>query len=159
MTLSTVDLVGVPDARVLILKALDGDRFGFAGGAESAKGRELAAQPVAALTFWWQPVLRSVRVRGPVAEGTVDEHLGDFARRGRAARAAALVSGNAPVGSRTALESAARSTDPDAHDPRWRRWWLAPAAVEFWQGAPDRLHTPLRYTRTPGGWMRALVRP
>lgn len=159
MTLSTVDAAGRPDARVLILKAVDGDRMAFAGGAESAKGRELAAQPSAALTFWWQPLRRSVRIRGSVVEGSAEEHREDLARRGADARAAALVSGDAPLGSRAMLEAEARAADPHAHDARWRRWWLVPDSVEFWQGDPGRLHHRLRYDRTPSVWGRRLLRP
>lgn len=159
MTLSTVDAVGRPDARVLILKAVEGDRMAFAGGAESAKGRELAAQPSAALTFWWQALRRSVRVRGSIAEGSMEEHRDDFADRGANARAAALVSGDAPLRSRAALEAEARAVGSEAHDPRWRRWWLTPASVEFWQGSPDRLHQRLRYDCSSSGWIRRLLRP
>ncbi len=158
-TLSTVDASGRPDARVLILKAVEGERFAFAGGAESAKGREIDARPSAALTFWWQPVLRSVRIRGSVAEGSSQEHRDDFAHRSAGARAAALVSGDASVESRATLEAEAGAVNPDALDPRWRRWWLTPDTVEFWQGDPGRLHTRLRYDRAASGWSCRLLRP
>src|SRR3954454_1801608 len=90
-TLSTVDEHGMPDARVLVLKDLTADgRFAFAGGAGSAKGRQLTAQPFAALTFWWQPQARSVRVRGPVVSATAAAGAHDDRERSSLARVIAL---------------------------------------------------------------------
>lgn len=75
MTLSTVDPHGVPDARVVVLKDVDADGWAFASTKTSAKGSQLEASSHAALTFCWQPVMRSVRVRGPVEEAPREESL------------------------------------------------------------------------------------
>lgn len=86
-TLATVDADGVPDARTLILKDVDERGWAFAGTRSSAKGRQLEATPAAALNFWWQPVMRAVRVRGPVQEAPAGESAADLAARPASARA------------------------------------------------------------------------
>src|SRR4051794_37422883 len=140
-TLSTVDERGMPDARVLVLKDLTADgRFAFAGGAGSAKGRQLTAQPFAALTFWWQPQARSVRVRGPVVRATAAEAAQDDHERGPLARAIALVGRQseeltdpAAVGPAVAEARARLELDPAVTAPGWALWFLDPVQVEFWQ--------------------------
>ena len=97
MTLSTVGEDGVPDARLLILKGVDARGFAFASTASSRKGRQLAAHPEAALTFWWQPLLRSVRLNGRVVEASAEETAADLAARSADARATVEEGGLASV--------------------------------------------------------------
>ncbi|MBS1675409.1 MAG: pyridoxamine 5'-phosphate oxidase family protein [Actinobacteria bacterium] len=127
MTLATVDADGLPDARTLLLKDVDERGWAFAGPRSSAKGRQLAANPVAALSFWWQPVLRAVRVRGPVQEASREDSAADLATRSAAARAGVA-------------------------EGDWVLWRVVPTRVEFWQGAPDRRHTRIVYTPDADGW-------
>lgn len=134
MTLSTVDNVGVPDARVLILKDVDRRGWAFTSTRSSAKASQLAANPQAALTFWWQPLLRSVRVRGQVVEAAHEESLVDLAPRGKASRA----------GIGTA---------------RWAAWPVVPSSVEFWRGSTDRRRTRLACQRTADGCLRGFGVP
>ncbi|MFC0675351.1 pyridoxine/pyridoxamine 5'-phosphate oxidase [Brachybacterium hainanense] len=122
MTVATLGEDGVPDARVLILKDVDARGWAFASTASSTKGRQLAAAPTAALTFWWPALLRSVRVRGPVREADAGETAADLAARSPAAR-----EGVAPGD--------------------WRLWRVVPDTVEFWQGREDRRHERLVYDR------------
>lgn len=102
MTLSTVDEGGAPDARVLVLKDVDERGWAFASTTSSVKGDQLRACPQAALTFWWQPLVRSVRVRGEVNE--VSGGLADL--RARSAEAQ-------------------KGVDPDD----WTVWRVLPARV------------------------------
>lgn len=127
MTLSTVDADGVPDARVLVLKDVDERGWAFASTRSSVKGGQLQDEPHAALTFWWQPVVRSVRIRGRVVEASRDESLADLRAR-----------------------SAAAQDGVDADD--WRLWRVVPDRVEFWQGSPDRRHTRIVFTRQQNEW-------
>ncbi|EFV13820.2 pyridoxine/pyridoxamine 5'-phosphate oxidase [Segniliparus rugosus] len=166
MTLSTVDADGSPDARVLILKDLDDGGWWFATSATSAKGRQLADCPVAALTFYWPEVGRQVRVRGPVVEGSAERGAADFRSRGSAARAVALASRESqPLADRAACEeavAAARqwlSADPTLVAEGWRVYAVAARSVEFWQADKDRQHARVRYAREADGWSRALLWP
>ncbi|MFT4282328.1 pyridoxal 5'-phosphate synthase [Microbacterium sp.] len=127
MTLSTVDESGVPDARVLVLKDVDDRGWAFAGTRSSAKGRQLEAAPHAALTFWWQPLVRSVRVRGRVVAAPREESVADLRAR----------SATAQLG-----------VDPDD----WTLWRVVPTRVEFWQGSADRRHLRVAYTRDGDDW-------
>lgn len=132
MTLSTVDSDGMPDARVLVLKDVNTRGWAFASTKSSIKGQQIDQQPYAALTFWWQPLVRSVRLRGPVVEASREESLADLRAR-----------------------SAAAQQDVDSED--WAVWRLQPTRVEFWQGAQDRRHTRLVYVADGEQWQ--LVSP
>lgn len=126
-TLSTVDADGLPDARALILKDAGTRGWAVAGPRSSAKAEQLAVRPVAALSFWWQPIVRAVRLRGGMQPATAREIAADFEAR--------------PESARVGLTSA-----------DWMLWWLAPTHVEFWQGSPDRRHTRIMYERQGESW-------
>lgn len=159
-TLSTVDEDGRPDARVLVLKDVTADgAFEIATGRESAKGAQLQANPNVALTFYWTPLARSVRIRGVASAASPAESAADFRARNAAAKAIALAGRqSAPltdVGERDRLVAdnlAALSAEPDLVSPEWTLWRIRPFALEFWQGAPTRNHLRLQYTRTAEGW-------
>jgi len=127
MTLSTVDAGGVPDARILVLKDVDERGWSFASTRSSSKGAQLDANPHAALTFWWQPVVRSVRVRGRAVEASREESLADLRARSAAAQ---------------------DGVDPDD----WRLWRVVPERVEFWQGSVDRRHMRIVFVRQEDEW-------
>lgn len=127
MTLSTVDAAGAPDARVLILKDVDVRGWAFASTASSSKGRQLRQRPAAALSFWWQPLVRAVRVRGEVVEASREESLADLRARSVEAQ---------------------RGVDPDD----WTLWRVKPTGVEFWQGSPDRDHHRIAYAASGDTW-------
>lgn len=127
MTLATADAAGHPDARTLILKGIDADGWAFAGPRSSEKGRQLTENPAAALNFWWQPLLRAVRVRGLVREADPEESAADI--------------GGSPAAA--------------LHPPGdWALWRVVPERIEFWQGSPDRRHIRVVYTRAGGSWTR-----
>ncbi|MWJ14801.1 pyridoxamine 5'-phosphate oxidase [Clavibacter michiganensis subsp. michiganensis] len=127
--LATVDGDGLPDARTLILKDVSPRGWAFASTRSSAKGAQLAANRAAALAFWWQPIVRAVRVRGSVEEATAEESAADLAARSAAARA-----------------------DVDPGD--WVLWRIRPVHVEFWQGSPDRRHARILFDRVGETWTR-----
>jgi pyridoxamine 5'-phosphate oxidase len=167
MTVSTVDTDGIPDARMLVLKDLTySGAWCFAGKRDSAKGSQLAAHPVAALTFYWREQVRSVRVRGTITEGSADDSIRDFRARNTDARAVAL-SGrqSTPVASQDGLtreiEVGRRRLvgTPDLVPEEWTVWKLDPIEVEFWEGSSTRAHTRLRYQRATGGWRTSLLYP
>ena len=166
MTLSTSDVTGAPDARVLILKDLDDQGWWFATSAESAKGLQLATHPAAALTFYWPAVARQVRVRGPVLTGSADLSAADFRSRGTGARAVALASRESqplddPSSCTRAVADAERrlAASPDLVSPAWQVYAVAAQTVEFWQAAKDRQHDRVQYRRGEGGWTHTLLWP
>ncbi|MFE2478126.1 pyridoxal 5'-phosphate synthase [Streptomyces sp. NPDC001194] len=168
MSLATVDADGRPDVRTLMLHDADGHGWHFASHATSAKGRQLAGHPDAALGFYWPAVARQVRVRGRVTACGPQESRADLAVRSRGALAAALTGRQSEVlesvdelrrVSEAAWERA--GTEPDAPAPTWTRYVLDPSEVEFFQGDPARRHVRLRYRRSPDGtaWTRELLWP
>lgn len=166
VTLATADADGRPSSRVLVLKDVGPDGFAFATDARSGKAADLAVNPQAALTFWWQPVVRQVRVEG-VARYLGDEaSAADYLARSPASRAAALgVRPGERLGSvrqmRDAM-SAARErvdADPGLVLREWQAWRLEPRRLEFWQGSRDRAHVRVVYTRAAGTWTPTLTWP
>ncbi|MBT2469639.1 pyridoxal 5'-phosphate synthase [Streptomyces sp. ISL-66] len=167
MSLATVDADGRPDVRTLMLHEADERGWHFASHSTSAKGRQLAARPEAALGFYWPSVGRQVRIRGRVTACDAVESRADLAVRSRGALAAALTGRQSEVLSspeELARVSAAAwdraGAEPDAPAPTWTRYVLSPAEVEFFQGDAARRHTRLQYTRTPAGsWTHRLLWP
>ncbi|MER7761828.1 pyridoxal 5'-phosphate synthase [Streptomyces sp. NPDC097619] len=167
MTLATVDADGRPDLRTLMLHEADAQGWHFASHATSAKGRQLAERPEAALHFYWPALGRQIRLRGPVTPASAAESRADLAVRTRGALAAALTGHQSEVlPDRATLLAAADAAwdlagaDPEAPAPTWTRYTLAPREAEFFQGDPTRRHTRLHYTRTPGDtWTTRLLWP
>jgi len=167
MTLSTVDAAGNPQARVVLLRGIDDRGFAFYTNRESAKGRELAAHPRAALTFAWLEIYRQVRVTGLVSQLPDADSDAYFATRPRGARIGAWASPqSAPLRDRAALEArvaevAARFAGRDdvPRPPFWGGYVLRPEMVELWQGRPDRLHDRIRYRREGEGWVIERLAP
>ncbi|QTL01693.1 pyridoxamine 5'-phosphate oxidase [Aquabacter sp. L1I39] len=168
MTLATVDETGLPDARMVLLKGLDTRGFVFFTNTESAKGRELAGNPKAALVFHWKSLRRQVRVRGPVEQVTEQEADDYFATRPRLSQIGAWASRQSrPLEGRFALEAAVASTTAKyaigtvPRPPHWTGFRIVPVAVEFWHDRPFRLHDRVVFRRpsadTP--WERTRLFP
>lgn len=154
MTLSTVDEAGAPQARVLILKNVDESGWQFAVHGASPKGRQLAARPSAALTFYWPLQGRQIRVRGAVTPESAEHSAADFLARSPGARAEALLGRQSrhladleerDLAMAASLERVRK--EPDLVADQWRLHTLVPTDVEFWQGDKGRSHTRLRYER------------
>jgi pyridoxamine 5'-phosphate oxidase len=160
MTLATATADGVPSARMVLLRGVDARGFVFYTNYESRKAAELAANPRAALVFWWGALQRQVRVEGRVQRTSQEESAAYFRTRPPGSRLSAwaspqsrVIPGRAVLDERVA-ELAARHPDGDIPlPPFWGGYRLVPEVVELWQQRPNRLHDRLRYTRTPdGGW-------
>ena len=164
MTLSTVDH-GAPDARIVLLKALDERGFVFYTHRTSHKGRQLAQVARAALTFWWDPLERQVRVRGDVEFTTDAESDAYFGSRPRGSQLGAIVSAQSEVVERQALDQAlttveaATAGQPLARPAHWGGYRVVPTEFEFWQGRPNRLHDRIRFFRTGSAWGRQRLAP
>ncbi|MER6912375.1 pyridoxal 5'-phosphate synthase [Streptomyces sp. NPDC000594] len=167
MTLATVDEDGHPDVRTLMLHDADAGGWHFASHSTSAKGRQLAARPEAAIGFYWPALARQIRLRGPVTAASPEESRADLRARSTGALAAALTGRQSevlPDPESLAHASAAAwsraQEDPDAPAPTWTRYVLAPREAEFFQGDAWRRHVRLRYRREgTGRWARELLWP
>ena len=159
MTVSTVDADGRPASRYVLLRGLDERGYCFYTNYDSAKGRALAANPHAALTFGWLEIHRSVRVEGTVERLSAAESDAYFAARPRAAQISAWASPQSEViADRDELERAFADTERRfagaevPRPPHWGGFLVRPARVELWQGRAGRLHDRLRYERDGAGW-------
>ncbi len=166
MTLATADAAGAPSARMVLLKGSDENGFVFYTGYDSRKGGELAANPRAALVFYWQALGRQIRVEGTVERVTPEESDAYFATRPRGSQIAALASEQSrALETREELERryAELEREHEGRDvPRPERWGgfrLRPTAIEFWQHRDNRLHERTRYTRAREGWTCETLQP
>lgn len=166
MTLATVGQGGRPSTRVVLLKGSDARGLVWYTNYRSRKGRELAANPRAALQFHWVELERVVRVEGTVEQVDGEESDAYYQTRPLASRIGAWASEqSAPVASRAALvaKAAEYGLKFALHPPRpphWGGYRLAPDYWEFWQGRRSRLHDRLAYTlREAGGWERVRLSP
>ena len=163
MTVATADAERRPSARMLLLKGADERGFTFFTGYESRKGRELEANPRAALVFYWRPLGRQVRVEGTVRRLSAEESDAYWATRPPRSRAAAAASRQSePIVSRPELEAEFERLLPGDEVPRPERWGgyvLEPEAIELWQHRDDRLHDRVRFTRAREGWREDRLSP
>lgn len=165
MALATVDEDGLPDVRIVLLKDFDAAGFTFYTNTESAKGRQLAGQPRAALCFHWTSLGRQVRLRGPVSPVAPEEADAYFASRARDSRLGAWASDQSrPLDARAELfaridGARARFTGDVPRPPHWSGYRLAPDAIEFWQDQAFRLHDRVRYERAGENWTRSRLFP
>ncbi|AOI58343.1 pyridoxamine 5'-phosphate oxidase [Burkholderia diffusa] len=168
MTLATVGDDGRPSARIVLIKGVDERGFVFFTNYESRKGRDLAANPHAALLFYWIELERQVRIEGRIEKTSADESDRYFASRPLGSRIGAWASEqSAVIDSRATLEAREKAVserygENPPRPPHWGGYRVVPDAIEFWQGRPSRLHDRLLYTRdaaAKSGWTISRLSP
>lgn len=156
--LATASPQAVPSARAVLVKRVDSRGVVFFTSYESRKGRELAANPVAALCVVWSRRYRQIRLEGPVSLLPADESDDYWATRPLSSRWSATASPQSRVVpdrralERRVAETARRHPEGPPRPPSWGGFLLDPRAVEFWQGRDDRLHDRFRFERRDDGW-------
>ena len=167
MTLATVDKDGHPSARIVLLKGADERGFTFFTNYESRKGRELAANPSAALVLYWAELERQVCIAGNVIKTSRAESEKYFGLRPRGSQLGACVSKQSSVvPDEDFLEKRLREVESQFANrevetpPYWGGYILAPVRIEFWQGRPNRLHDRFEYLKqSDGSWRIARLSP
>jgi pyridoxamine 5'-phosphate oxidase len=167
MTLATVTASGTPTARMVLLKQVDEHGFVFFTNYQSSKAEQLAANPGAALVFFWAQLERQVRVEGVVTKTSRAESEEYFRTRPRESQIGAwtspqseVVAGRQVLEQRFAeLEAQYRDVEVDCPE-HWGGYRLTPARIEFWKGRIGRLHDRILFEREPGGeWTMKRLAP
>lgn len=159
MVLATSTPDGHPSARIVLLKGADRRGFVFYTNQHSRKGEELAENPHVALLFHWKSLRRQIRIEGAVTPVTPEEADAYFASRSRISRLGAIASDQSrPLADRSVFEARLKAAEEQYGEgdiPRpanWSGYRVAPAAFEFWQERPYRLHDRARWTPDGKGW-------
>jgi pyridoxamine 5'-phosphate oxidase len=159
MVLATATPDGHPSARCVLVRGVDECGFTFFTSYASRKGRELEANPRAALLFRRDGI--QVRVEGRVAQVPAEESDAYWYSRPAASRRSAAASHQSEVVASRAELAAAVAAQPE--EPERPSWWggyrLVPEVFEFWRGRDDRLHERLRFVADAGGWEVQLLQP
>lgn len=164
--LATADAEGVPDARMVVVREVADDGLVFHTSHVSAKAQQLAVRPIAALVYWWEPLMRQARVRGRVTRLSGEEADARFAALPHGSKIAAWASDQqAELPDRAVLEAAfeaaaARFPGAVPRPEHWGCYRVHADVVELWQGHPeDRMHDRVRYVRRDGSWTRTRIAP
>ena len=168
MNLSTINLLGRPSSRIVLLKGMELGGFVFYTNYQSDKGKDMEKTPFAALNFHWVEMERQVRIEGRVEKVPVAVSDEYFNSRPRGSRLGAHVSNQSqPIEGREVLEKryeellAQYGEDKPIERPEhWGGYVVIPDAIEFWQGRPSRLHDRILYTQDENGvWARKRLAP
>ncbi len=166
MAFASADAQGRPSVRMVLLRSVGPQGFGFFTNLDSRKGRELHANPYGALAIHWKSLRRQVRADGAVVEVSEAEADAYFESRSRESRIGAWASDQSrPLESRDLFERRYAQMQQkfeggDVPRPaRWSGFRLIPDTIEFWSDRPHRLHERLLFTRSDGGWSEGLLYP
>ncbi len=166
MALATVGPGGRPAVRMVLLSSFDERGFVFHTNYRSRKGEEIAQSSRVALSLWWDPLARQVRVEGRAERTSAAESDAYFAGRPRGSQLGAWASNqSAVIPDRAVLEERVLEAErryaggPVPRPPHWGGYRVVPDLIEFWEGRESRLHDRIRYRREAGGWVAERLAP
>src|ERR1041385_3393613 len=166
MTLATATINGKPSARMVLLKQVDHSGFVFYTNYNSAKARQLDANPYEALVFYWAQLDRQVRVEGSVSKTSAAESREYFATRPRESQIGAWASEQSEaIANRAVLEERAAELEKQYGDreidrpEHWGGYRLKPERIEFWKSRIGRLHDRILYQREGDSWIITRLAP
>ena len=158
MTVASVDENGKPSARVVLIKEVTQEGFVFFTNYDSREGQALLANPHAALLFFWPELERQIRIEGSVEKISDKESDDYFHSRPLDSRIGAwaspqskVISGRGELVAKAAEYALKFALNPP-RPPHWGGFRVKPAAAEFWQGRPSRLHDRIHYTLEQNVW-------
>ncbi len=165
MTLATCN-DNIPDARIVLLKSFTEEGFLFFTNYNSSKGKDLEANPKAALVFLWKELERQVRIRGNVRKADVEISESYFTSRPIDSQCGAIASAQSSIiESREALERKYQDVQEQHKEIKpempkhWGGYLLDPTEIEFWQGREGRMHDRLLYTKKSNLWDITRLQP
>ncbi|HVW13319.1 MAG TPA: pyridoxamine 5'-phosphate oxidase [Mucilaginibacter sp.] len=167
MTLATATPDGRPSARIVLMKGFDKEGFSFYTNYLSRKGKEIAKNPLGALTFFWDTLERQVRIEGTIEKLSREESEKYFHSRPKGSQVGAVASPQSQeIPGREGLEKKwqeleAQYAGKDVPKPsHWGGYILKPRMIEFWQGRPSRLHDRILYKKTDNqNWKKVRLAP
>lgn len=152
-TLSTVNIEGEPNSRIVLVKEIRENGIVFYTNYESEKGKDLSANNNVSVCFFWQPLFQQVRMKGICKKLPAQESDAYYHKRPLGSRIGAITSPQSQViESREWLVNAwQKNTEKHGEHPtrpaHWGGYIIECTEVEFWQGQPSRLHDRFRYTK------------
>ena len=166
-TLSTIALNGAPAARIVLLKGFTPDGFVFFTNYDSDKGKEIAANPIVAINFFWKELERQVRITGTIKKVSTEESEQYFHTRPIGSQVGAWSSPQSQViPNREYLEGLMNENLEKYKDgnvplpPHWGGYIVHPTSIEFWQGRSSRLHDRLHYNlQADHSWKKVRLAP
>jgi pyridoxamine 5'-phosphate oxidase len=157
MALATVDGQGMPDVRVVLLKAVEDDGFVFFTNYHSQKGQQIADTSMAAFNFHWKSLARQIRVRGTIARVSAEDSKSYYDTRPLGSRIGAWASKQSEVlkSKELLVQAVADATETHGENPERPDYWggykITPLQIEFWADGEFRLHDRFRWQREDAG--------
>ena len=165
--LATVDELGNPHNRIVLLKGVSKTGFQFFTNYTSDKANEIGRNPAVAMTFFWKELERQVRIEGRVSKMSEEDSKAYFSSRPHMSQLGAWVSNQSQIiSSRLVLEQRLEELMqryPEGTDVPYPAHWggfeVRPTKIEFWQGRPSRLHDRICYVQIDQRWHKQRLAP